>query len=196
MASETYLGCYFFLLIFFLLFLFYLFSSETFVVIPWLSAAHTVFSFLYFTRSDLDTAKYVLITKVQTQQSSNISLKALSGHCKCSSLVNTVACCCTKYTKRPLFPEVRHNNIIVVSKLCNPRVTTSIVLVYWTRENVCNLEAKMYGLRKQKCWKYDTRMNQTLEKGSSSFEEKQSSMRENYLLWTWANKSADRAAGW
>lgn len=130
MASETYLGCYFFLLIFFLLFLFYLFSSETFVVIPWLSAAHIVFSFLYFTRSDLDTAKYVLITKVQTQQSSNISLKALSGHCKCSSLVNTVACCCTKYTKRLLFPEVRHNNIIVVSNLCNPRVTTQIVLVY------------------------------------------------------------------
>lgn len=119
MASKTYLGCYFFLFyFFFLLFLFYLLSSEIFVVIPWLTAAHTVFSFSYFARSNLDTAKYILIPKVQTQQSSNTSLKALSGHC--GSPVNTLACCCTKCTKTLLFPRARHSNNIVVSKLCNP----------------------------------------------------------------------------
>lgn len=172
MASKTYLGCYFFLFFIFLSFLLYLLSSEIFVVIPWLRAAHTGFPFLYFVRSDLDTAKYVLIPKVQTQQGSNTSLKALSGHCKCSSLVNTVACCCNKCTNPLLFPRVRHSSNIVVSKRCNPRALSWIVLVYWARENVCNLEANMCSLRKQKCWKYDTRVSQTLEKRSSSFEEK------------------------
>lgn len=130
MASKTYLGCYFFLFFIFLSFLLYLLSSEIFVVIPWLRAAHTGFPFLYFVRSDLDTAKYVLIPKVQTQQGSNTSLKALSGHCKCSSLVNTVACCCNKCTNPLLFPRVRHSSNIVVSKRCNPRALSWIVLVY------------------------------------------------------------------
>lgn len=71
MASKAYLRHYFFLLFFF-----FLSYSEIFAVIPQLSAAQIVFSFSQFTQSDLDTAKYVLISKVQTQQNSNISLKA------------------------------------------------------------------------------------------------------------------------
>lgn len=148
MASKIYLGCYFFLLFFFFYF-FYIYCLLRFLQ-SYCGSTYW-FSFSYFARSDFDTAKYALIPKVQTQWSSNPTLKALSGHCKCSSLVNTVACWFTKCTKLLLFPMVSHSNNILASKWCNPRVLTWIVLVYLTCENVCNLTAKMYSLRKEKC---------------------------------------------